>query len=101
MVGADTVPVTSTPSDTDCSVRSSSIGAPASMRMRSKPIRDGEGTVSATVIIEPGRRPPNREMSMTSGFEAAMPLILLWCGWAPIGSILDHRDFYSPARCGR
>ena len=69
-VGADTVPVTSTPSDTDSSRRSSSSGAPSSMRDEVQPDARRAGTVSAMVIIEPGRR-PSREMSMTSGDASA------------------------------
>ncbi|STZ73346.1 Uncharacterised protein [Mycolicibacterium fortuitum] len=45
-VGAETVPLTSTPSDTDCNCRSSSSGAPFSMATNSTPIRTGLGTVS-------------------------------------------------------
>ncbi len=65
-VGADTVPVTSTPSDTDSIRRSSFSGARSSIPIRSSPMRDGLGTVSEKVIIDPGRR-PSREMLITSG----------------------------------
>jgi hypothetical protein len=36
------------------------------MPIKSSPMRDGLGTVSVTVIIDPGRR-PSREMLITSG----------------------------------
>ena len=45
-VGADTVPVTNTPSETDSTRRSSSSGAPSSIAIRSSPMRDGLGTDS-------------------------------------------------------
>ena len=65
-VGAPTVPVTRTPSETDSTRRSSSSGAPARSRSTPAPMRDGLGTVSRTVNIAPGRR-PSRAMSTAIG----------------------------------
>src|ERR1700736_1920441 len=65
-VGADTVPLTSTPSDTDSNRRSNSSGAPRFIAIRSSPIRAGLGTVSISGCIAPGRR-GRRETSNVSG----------------------------------
>ena len=64
--------VTSTPSDTDSRRRSRSTGAPSGMAISSMPMRDGAGTVSPNVIIEPGRL-PSREMSSTKRRSVAAP----------------------------
>src|SRR5574337_294629 len=85
VVGAATVPVTSTPSDTDCSRSSKSKGAPDGIAIRSSPIGDGLDIWSYTEIMAPGPR-PSRATLTTNGDEGrccaippeclAMPVIL-------------------------
>ena len=53
----DIVPLTSTPSETDSSRRSRSSGAPSSIAIRSSPMRNGLGTVSANGHHRPGPPP--------------------------------------------
>src|SRR3954454_5263313 len=61
-----TVPVTSTPSMTDSSRRSSSTGEPAGTRTSSRPQSPGASIVRWTARIVPGRRPSSR-VSSTRG----------------------------------
>src|ERR1700749_3882725 len=66
VIGADSVPLTRTPSDTDSRRRSRSKGAPYAIAIISRPMRAGLATVSCMANIDPGRR-PNRAMLTTSG----------------------------------
>src|SRR3984957_281975 len=77
VIGADSVPLTRTPSDTDSTRRSRSKGAPGVIPIISRPMRAGLATVSCMANIDPGRR-PNRAMLTTSG-EPGSGCSVWWC----------------------
>src|SRR3954452_7221173 len=79
--GAETVPVTSTPSVTDSSRSSSVSGAPSGTPMTSRPSPVGAGTLRRYSLSDPGRRPSSRR-SNANGLRPR-------AGWGGIGVVFS------------